>query len=46
MSDDNIDGFGTRRGDDIEDFRPFYVASLICLVLGVILFALQVYFEW
>ena len=36
MSDDNIDGLGTQRGDDIDDFRPFSVASLIFLVIAIV----------
>ena len=35
MSDDNIDGLGTRRGEEIEDFRPFFVAAMVFLAIAL-----------
>lgn len=33
MSDDNIDGLGTRRGGEITDYRPMYAVLAVLAVL-------------
>lgn len=45
MRKENIDGLGTR-GRDESDPGSCTVASIVVLVVGIVLFIIQAYFEW
>ncbi|MGN0887033.1 MAG: hypothetical protein ACI4RT_08580 [Candidatus Spyradenecus sp.] len=45
MSKENIDGLGTRRGEEAAP-GPFIVASIVALAVGIFLFILRAWFEW